>query len=59
MLITLVAIYSVTSQFIVSIIGNAVIEPLPLVGLAAVIALAILYLAMFHFVLPALSNIEA
>jgi len=49
----------VTSQFIVSIIGNAVIEPLPLVGLAAVIALAILYLAMFHFVLPALSKRDA
>jgi hypothetical protein len=51
--------YSVTSQFIVSIIGNAVIEPLPLGLIALTNALATLYLAMYHLVLPALSNIEA
>ena len=51
--------YSVTSQIIVSITGNAVIEPLPIGLIALTNALATLYLAMYHLVLPALSNIEA
>ena len=40
--------YSVTSQFIVSITGNAVIEPLPLGLIALTNALATLYLAMLY-----------